>query len=260
MKKIIVFLIVIVTMLGAVGCTTFQTSTTSGPASVTTAESTANQYYFSREDWINQNKDSTDPTDIALIKYELAISAYVSAHPEVETRSDWGVDYNGELAILTDLGVPGLPGLVGQFDDPNNPFTIPLIFAVESICKTNISFIDSFSPQQISDWKIAFNNKKNDAKNIVAKVVETLKNNGSVSDEGINKQLADVGIFGLPYFYDEVINHSNIALLKYADKVLPNEKLKEFHIGNGSQDSASYRKALTSCISDINIINNLGVK
>jgi hypothetical protein len=213
----------------------------------------------SREDWIIQHKDSTDPTDIALIKYQQAIEAYTNEHPEVGSRSDWGVDYSGELTILTDLGVVGLPGLVREVD-ANSPFIVPVIIAIDEICKTDFSFIDTFSPEQVTSWKLAFNNESNNAKDIVAKVVETLKNNASVSDEEINNQLADAGIFALPYFYDEVINHSNIALLKYADKVLPNEKLKEFHIGNGSQDSASYRKALTSCISDINIINNLGVK
>jgi hypothetical protein len=134
-----------------------------------------------------------------------------------------------------------------------------MIFAIEGICKTNISFIDTFSPEQISNWKIAFNNEPNNAKNIIANVVETLKNNASVSDEEIY-QIADAGIFALPYFYNEVINNSNVSLLKYADKILPDEKLKEFNLVNGSQDSATYRKALESSIDDINIINNLVAK
>jgi hypothetical protein len=263
MKKIFAFLIVSIMLLGLVGCTkTSQTPTTptTSTESITTTEPTANQYYFSPEDWINQHKDSTDPTDIALIRYREAISAYVSAHPEVQLRSDWGIDYSGELSILTDLGVAGLPGLLRELDDANNPFVIPLIFAIEGICKTNISFIDTFSPEQISNWKIAFNNEPNNAKNIIANVVETLKNNASVSDEEIYNQIADAGIFALPYFYNEVINNSNVSLLKYADKILPDEKLKEFNLVNGSQDSATYRKALESSIDDINIINNLVAK
>jgi hypothetical protein len=262
MKKIFAFLIISAMLLSFVGCTIMSQASTTPATPVpapTTTEPNINQYYFSREDWVIQHKDSTDPTDIALIKYEQAIEAYTNGHPEVGLRSDWGVDYSGELTILTDLGVVGLPGLVREVD-ANSPFIVPVIIAIDEICKTDFSFIDTFSPEQITSWKLAFNNESNNAKDIVAKVVETLKNNASVSDEEINNQLADAGIFALPYFYDEVINHSNIALLKYADKVLPNEKLKEFHIGNGSQDSASYRKALASCISDINIINNLGVK
>ena len=107
---------------------------------------------------------------------------------------------------------------------------------------------------------MAFNNKSGLAKDIVAKVVQTLKNNPSVSDEEINNQLADAGIFALPYFYDEVISNSNSSLLKYADKILPDEKLKEFNIASGSQDYAAYRRALESSIDDINIIKNLSAK
>ena len=218
-----------------------------------------NLQYTSREEWINQHKYSTNSTDIALIKYNQAIATYMSKHPEVELRSDWGVDYTGELKILTDLGVEGLPGLLKEAD-LNSPFLVPVIFAIDDICKTDISLIDTFSPEQVIRWKVVLNDKLSIAKDIIADVVETLKNNPSVSDEEINNQLADAGIFALPYFYDEVISNSNVSLLKYADKILPDEKLKEFNIGSGSQDSAAYRKALESSIDDINIIKNLSVK
>ena len=263
MKKIFVSLIVPVMVLSVIGCATASQTPTaptiSMPAPITTTEPNINQYYFSREDWVIQHKDSTDPTDIALIKYEQAIEAYTNGHPEVGLRSDWGVDYSGELTILTDLGVAGLSGLVRE-TDVNNPFVIPVIIAIDQICKTDFSFIDTFSPEQVTNWKLAFNNESNNAKGIVAKVVETLKNNASVSDEEINNQLADAGIFALPYFYDEVTNKSNVILLKYADKILPDEKLSEFNIVNGSQDLAGYRKALASCGDDVKIINELEVK
>jgi len=48
--------------------------------------------------------------------------------------------------------------------------------------------------------------KSNNAKNIVANVVTTLKNNPSANADDINNQLADAGIFSLPYVYNEVIN------------------------------------------------------
>ena len=261
MKKTFAFLIVSMMLLSLVGCTkTLTTSTTpatSGPATMTTTEPNINQYYFSREDWIIQHKDSTDPTDIALIKYQQAIEAYTNEHPEVGSRSDWGVDYSGELTILTDLGVVGLPGLVRELNNVNSPMVVPVIFAFEAICKTDISFCDTFSPEEVTTWKNALNDESNNAKNIVANVVATLKNNPSVSDEEINNQLANAGIFALPYFYSEVINNSNVSLLKYADQIMPDELLKEFNIGNGSQDSAAYMKALESSIGDINIINNI---
>jgi hypothetical protein len=218
-----------------------------------------NIQYTSREEWITQRKDSTNSTAIALIKYDQAIAVYTSKHPEVELRSDWGVDYTGELKILTDLGVEGLPGLLKEAD-LNSPFLVPVIFAIDDICKTDISLIDTFSPEQVIRWKLVLNNELSAAKDIIAKVVETLKNNPSVSDEEINNQLADAGIFALPYFYDEVISNSNVSLLKYAEKILPDEKLKEFNIASGSQDSAVYRRALESSTDDINIIKNLSVK
>jgi hypothetical protein len=263
MKKIITFLIVPAMLLSLVGCTTISqvptTPTNSVPAPITTTEPNINQYYFSREDWVIQHKDSTDQTDIALIKYEQAIEAYANEHPEVGGRSDWGVDYSGELTILTDLGVAGLQGLVRE-TDVNNPFVVPVIIAIDEICKTDFSLIDTFSSEQVTNWKLAFNNESNNAKDIVAKVVETLNNNASVSDEEINNQLAEAGIFALPYFYDEVINKSNVILLKYAEIILPDAKLKEFNIVNGSQDFANYRKALADCADDISIINQLRVK
>ena len=218
-----------------------------------------NFQYTSREEWITQHKDSTNSTAIALIKYNQAIAVYTSKHPEVELRSDWGVDYTGELKILTDLGVEGLPGLLKEAD-LNSPFLVPVIFAIDDICKTDISLIDTFSPEQVIRWKLVFNNKLNVAKDIIAKVVETLKNNPSISDEEINNQLADAGIFALPYFYDEVISNSNVSLLKYAEKILPDEKLKEFNIASGAQDSAAYRRALESSTDDINIIKDLSAK
>ena len=52
---------------------------------------------------------------------------------------------------------------------------------------------------------MVLNDKLSIAKDIIANVVETLKNNPSVSDEEINNQLADAGIFALPYFYDEMV-------------------------------------------------------
>jgi hypothetical protein len=228
-------------------------------ATVVNSITSENIQHISREDWISQHKDSKDPTDIALLKYSQAIGEYTSQHPEVIARSDWGVDYNGELTILTDLGVAGLPGLVREVDI-NSPFVVPVIIAIDEICKTDFSFFDTFGPEQVTNWKLAFNNESNNAKDIIAKVVETLKNNTSVNDEEINNQLADVGIFALPYFYNEVINNSNISLLKYASTILPDKKLKEFNIASGSQDLAAFRKALESSIDDINIIKILSAK
>ena len=193
------------------------------------------------------------------MKYSKAIGEYTSQHTEVIARSDWGVDYSGELTILTDLGVAGLPGLLKEVD-VNSPFRVALIFAIEEICKTDIGYCDTFSPEQIYNWKLSFNNKLSVAKDIVAEVVRALGNNVSVSDEEIDKQLADAGIFALPYFYDEVINNSNSSLLKYAGTILPDKKLKEFNIASGSQDLAAFRKALESSIDDINIIKILSAK
>ncbi|MGA7845129.1 MAG: hypothetical protein WBQ62_04750 [Dehalococcoidales bacterium] len=213
----------------------------------------------SKEDWIVQHENSTNPTDIALIKYQQTIEAYDNAHPEVSLSSDWGVDNGGALSILTGLGVAGLPGLVAELNDVNNPFIVPLIFAIEAICKTDISFCDTFSPAEVTAWKNALNDESNNAKNIVANVVTTLKNNPSANADDINNQLADAGIFSLPYVYNEVINNSNVSLLKYVAQIMPDELLQEFNIGVGAQDSGAYLKALENSGNDINIINSLKV-
>jgi hypothetical protein len=261
MKKTFAFLIVSMMLLSLVGCTkTLTTSTTpatSGPATMTTTESAENLQVPSVADWVVQHKDSTDPTDIVLVKWEQVKVAYDNEHPELLARSDWGLNDGGAFSNLTDLGVAGLPGLVRELNNVNSPMVVPVISAFEAICKTDISFCGTFSPEEVTTWKNALNDESNNAKNIVANVVATLKNNPSVSDEEINNQLTNAGIFALPYFYSEVINNSNVSLLKYADQIMPDELLKEFNIGNGSQDSAAYMKALESSIGDINIINNI---
>ena len=116
---------------------------------------------------------------------------------------------------FTDLGVAGLPGLLREID---SPFCIPVIFAIEDICKTDINSPAHFSEEEVAAWKNAFNEKLENAKPLVAKAVETLKNNPSVNDEEINNQLADAGIFALPYFYDEILKNSNASLLIYAEE------------------------------------------
>jgi hypothetical protein len=220
---------------------------------------TGDLQYVSREDWVAQHKDSTDPVDMALIKYQQAIETYTSQHPEVVYRSDWGVDYSGELFILTDLGVSGLSGLLKNVE-VNSPFVVPVIFAINDICKTDIASLAHFSPEEITEWKKAFNDELNKAKNIVTDVAVTLKNNPSVSEKEIDNRLADSGIFALPYFYDEVVNNSNISLLKFAAKVLPDEKLKEFNIESATQDPAALKKALENSTADLKIIKNLSSK
>jgi hypothetical protein len=210
------------------------------------------------EDWMKQHQYSNDPIDIALLKYNDAQQLYIKDHPKVGFRSDWGVDYNGEFAILTDLGVAGLPGLVEQVD-ANNPFRVKLVFAIEQICKTDIGYCDSFSPEQITAWKNSFNAESNNAKNIVAKAVETLKNNASVSHEEINNLFAQAGIFALPYFYDEIVSKANWQLSPYAYLVIPDATMKQFNLQAGNKDKDTIITALKSSLRYIEIIKKLAV-
>ena len=212
--------------------------------------------YISPEDWLNQHKDSNDPTDIALIKYYLGDRSISERASRISARSDWGVDYTGELNILTDLGVAGLPGLLKEAD-LNSPFVIPVIFAIDAICKTDICVIGNFSPEEIILWKLAFNEKLSVAKDTVAEVVQTLRNNVSVSDEEINKQLADAGIFALPYFYDEIVNKSNLQLIPYAGLVLPSATMAKFDLTSGSNEKDKVINVLKSCQSEIDTILSL---
>jgi hypothetical protein len=221
---------------------------------------TENATFYSRIDWVNDHKNTTDFVEMALIKYHQAIESYVNAHPEAGLRSDWGIDYNGEISILTDLGVAGLPGLLREVN-ANSPFRVPVIFAIEEICRTDIGNPGHFSEDEITAWNSAFDGKLSGAKNIVADIVEAIKSDSSVGDEEINDQLCEVGIFALPYFYDEVVNNSNTSLLKYADKILPIKKLEEFNIGSTDQkDYGIIHEALVSCSYDIEIIRSLTVK
>lgn len=215
-----------------------------------------NVQYPSIQDWLDQHQDSADPVDIALIKYFSAIEAYRSVHPEVGFRSDWGIDYTGEFEILTDLGVEGLPGLLKEVE-VDSPVVVPVIFAINEICKTDFGYIGSFSAEEIILWKMAFNNKSSKASDIVTQVVQTLRNDPSVNNEEINKQLCEAGIFALPYFCDEVINKANYRLIPYAGLVLPAATMTKFDLQSGSNDTDKVISALKSCQPEIATIQAL---
>jgi len=211
------------------------------------------------KDWVNQHKDSTDPIDIALVKYSQEMEVYISEHPEFMFHSNYEVgDNGGPLNILTNLGVEGLPGLLKEVD-VNNPFVIPVMIAVHDICKTNIGYTLS-DAAGVTAWKLSFNNKLSDARKVVMQIVQKLNNNVSINDDEINNLLATVGIFALPYFYDEVNNNSNSYLLKYSGKILPDNNLREFNIESGSQDSPVNKKVLESSTNEIKILINLVAK
>jgi len=214
---------------------------------------------LSIEDWLTQHKDSTDLVDIALIKYYSAIEVYRSAHPEVGFRSDWGIDYTGEFKILTDPGVEGLPGLLKEVE-VDSPVVVPVIFAINEICKTDFGYIGSFSGEEIILWKMAFNNKSSKAGDIVTQVVQTLRNNPSINDEAVSKQLGDVGIFGLPYFYDEIVNKANYSLITYTGLILPAAEMTKFDLQSGSNDKDKVISALKSCQTEIAMIRTLAVQ
>ena len=218
-----------------------------------------NMQRLSIEDWLTQHKDSMDPVDIAVTKYYSAIEAYRSAHPEVGFRSDWGIDYTGEFKILTDPGVEGLPGLLKEVE-VDSPVVVPVIFAINEICKTDFGYIGSFSAEEIILWKMAFNNKSSKAGDTVAKVVQALRNNPSANDETISKKLGDAGIFGLPYFYDEIVNKANYSLITYTGLILPAAEMTKFDLQSGSNDKDKVISALKSCQTEIAMIRTLAVQ
>ena len=214
--------------------------------------------YLSCEEWIDEHKDSTDLTDIALIKYYQAIQVSRSTHPEYGVRSDWGVDYTGELNILKDLGVAGLPGLLNEVQ-VTGPFVIPVIVTINEICKTDFGYIGHFSAEEITLWKLAFNNKLGTANDIVANVVQTLKSNSFPNEVEINTQLSKAGIFALPYFYDEVINKANYNLKAYASLVLPYATMKKFDLQSSNNEQNKIISTLKSCQEEIKMIKSLTV-
>lgn len=214
---------------------------------------------ISGQEWINDHKNSVNEIDQAIIKYYYALQAYNEKHPELIFSSRWEVGQDGgPLTILTDLGVGKLPELLKSVDY-QNPFAVNIMIAIDEICRTLIGNTDP-SKEGISAWELALKDKVNNANGILDSVVLTLKENPSNKDELINSKLTEVGIFGLPYVYDEVINKSNDALLKYADKVIPDQKLKEFNITGESKNLDSIKKALASCQDDIMVIQSLSAQ
>ena len=93
------------------------------------------------EEWANSHKDSTDEIDIALLKYTEAMNEYMKNHPELMASSRWEVGQDGgPLTILTDLGVVKLPELLKHVNW-EDPFVVPVMIAIEQICKTRIGDI-----------------------------------------------------------------------------------------------------------------------
>jgi hypothetical protein len=139
----------------------------------------------------------------------------------------------------------------------DSPVVVPVIFAINEICKTDFGYIGSFSAEEIILWKMAFNNKLSKAGDIVAQVVQTLRDNPSANDEAISKQLGDAGIFGLPYFYDEIVNKANYRLIPYASLVIPAATMTKFDLQSGSNDKDKVISALKSCQPEIAMVQTL---
>jgi hypothetical protein len=208
---------------------------------------------YNQNDWINDHQGTTDPVELALIEYYQANSAYRETHPETMARSDWGIDFDGEFSIITDLGVTGLPGLLKEV---NGPFQIVAVVAIEDICKMRIGGISSFTDDEMASWKNKLNMKSDEARKVVSGINENIKEGNPVDDEEIQAQLGGVGIFALPYFYDDVIDNGNDALLKYAGMVLPEAVMEEFGIAEGSGADV-LKEALASCPDEIEIITSV---
>jgi hypothetical protein len=107
---------------------------------------------------------------------------------------------------------------------------------------------------------MAFNNKLSKAGDIIAQVVQSLRNNPSANDEAISKQLGDAGIFGLPYLYDEIVNKANYKLVPYAGLVIPAAAMTKFDLQSGSNDKDKVISALKSCQTEIAMIRTLAVQ
>jgi hypothetical protein len=140
----------------------------------------------------------------------------------------------------------------------DSPVVVPVIFAINEICKTDFGYIGSFSAEEIILWKMAFNNKSSKAGDIVTQ--RWFRRSGIIHRQmmrTISKQLCDAGIFGLPYFYDEVVNKANYRLIPYAGLVLPAATMTKFDLQSGSNDKDKVISALKSCQPEIAMIQAL---
>lgn len=177
------------------------------------------------EEIINVKKTSTDAFDLALVKYAKEMQEYLVKHPELRLSSRWevGQDEGGPLSIISELGVEGLPKIIEHISE-DDPFAVAMMIAAEKICRTVISDINS-SRQGVIEWKRDFQNKLINSKLETLDIVKKLNSNLIVNSE-IEERTKGMGVFGLPYFYDEIINKSNKKLLKFAKNILPESRIK----------------------------------
>ncbi len=200
---------------------------------------------MTKEEWVDLHKDSTNPVDKALIKYYEAYKNYSNKHPEILNSSKWEVGEDGPLKIITDLGIEKLPQLIG-YVQKDNPFTVPVMIAIEKIAKTRIGDIDP-SDSGVISWKRSWNTVVANSESRFYAVVKNLKGNKAADQSKITSSFQGLGIFALPFVYNEVVNKSNTALAKYADYYLPKGHLKAIKL---QQELAGYK-------ADISVIKGL---
>jgi len=215
------------------------------------------------KEWIEQHQDSTDEIDIAIIKYHQALIDYGNSLTEEERwhlglRSDWSgtVGPAEVLAVLTDLGIPKLQGLLDRVQW-ENPFVVNLMIATNLISRRTItSGGDGGTDVQVAQWRQGFNDQAVSAREKVNVVARDLKS-AAPDEKSIRKTFARLGILALPEVYELVINQGNTDLIQYLPDILPPDKMEAYNIQAGVTDAETLKQALADCAEDIKIIPTL---
>ena len=117
--------------------------------------------------------------EIALVPcaYEKEMEKYFEENPELTGSSKWEVGKDGPLHIITDLGIENIEELLTHVEK-NDPFTAPVMIAVEEMLESHIGNIDT-SEDGIDVWKneleIKLKNADTELKNISLEDLEVLK-------------------------------------------------------------------------------------
>jgi hypothetical protein len=208
------------------------------------------------DEWVNAHKNSTDEIDVVIIEYLKSYDKYKEEHPEIMLSSKWEVGEDGPLKVLTNLGIKKVPSLVKHLDG-DSPISVPILIAVEKMCRTHIADIDP-SYQGVNNWKKELITKIKQSKEKSQLIISEIKKNKKIDKNAIKSKFEELGVLALPIVYNEVINNSNDELTEFIPYVLPEKYMSLYNDSNESEKKDLAKDLLSKCKEEVDFINDIG--
>lgn len=158
--------------------------------------------YRSPEQWIEDNKNSTNAIDQAIISYYNESKLCYEKNPNLAARSFYSPDEDPVLYIMVDLGIEYLPEMIKRIEN-NDIWSGLLMTSVAQIANIKeLSFV-SVVPDDMKKWISDLNNRILTAQSRVQS----------------GNDIIGSGVFALPYIMDE-LNNGNDSVIKHLPDIL----------------------------------------